>query len=253
MVAEEDSRGSNQAVLVVKNLTKAFGALIAVKNISLIIEGGRIHSIIGPNGAGKTTLFNLICGNLPCTGGEILFLGHSLTHLPQYKRVRMGIGRTFQITNLFPEYTVGENLMLSMAPKPLGVKSFKVAEKESPDALATLEQFGLADKWGIKVKELSHGEQRELEVIMGLLLNPKVLLLDEPSSGLSSTESSRMCDIIRKIGKETTIVLIEHDLDLVFELSDKITVMHYGEVLSEGSPKAVKSDIKVREAYLGEV
>jgi len=242
----------NDHAIVLKNVTRVFGSLTAV-NISTLIEEGGIHSVIGPNGAGKTTLFNLISGSLECSAGEIFFFGQDITHASSYIRSRIGLGRTFQITNLFQNLTVGENVMLSMAPKEFGLKSFKLAKNKSTIALALLEEFGLAEQWKTAVKELSHGEQRQVEVILGLALNSKVLLLDEPFAGLSRAETSHMMDMIYKINETVTVVLVEHDLDAVFELSDKITVMHSGQMLSEGTRDEIRMDAKVQDAYLGSI
>ncbi len=250
MVAE-DKGNPNQAI-VLRGVTKAFGSMHAVNNVSLTIEEGKIHSIIGPNGAGKTTLFNLVSGNIPCTAGKIFLFGRDITQTPSYERARLGLGRSFQITNLFHELTVLESLNLAMAPKVLSFHSFRFARRETTGALALCEQFGLGDKWKINVKNLSHGEQRQVEVILALALQPtKVLLLDEPTAGLSPAETSQMLNMIHKTRKGITVVLVEHDLDVVFELSDKITVLQEGQVLSEGTGEEIKKDPAVQKAYLG--
>jgi len=244
-------KNSSENLIVLRNLTKKFGSMLAVNDVSLVIEKGKIHTIIGPNGAGKTTLFNLICGNQRCTSGQILLLGQDLTKLPEYKRVRMGLARSFQINNLFPDFTLGETLLLTAAPKTVGFKSFQIAARESATIHGLLDQFGLADRLAIKTKNLSYGEQRQVEVILGLLLAPKVLLLDEPTSGLSPAETSQMCDIIRKVAENLTVVLIEHDLDVVFQLSNKISVMNYGRIIYEGTTNEVRASAEVKEAYFG--
>jgi branched-chain amino acid transport system ATP-binding protein len=163
----------------------------------------------------------------------------------------MGIGRTFQITNLFQELTLGENVMLALGPKVFGLNHFKRAPSNSSSALALLEQFGLGDKWKTKIKNISYGEQREVEVVLGLALKSKVLLLDEPFAGLSPGETSQMMDLIKRIRERVTIVLVEHDFDAVFELSDRITVMHAGEVISIGTREEIRLDPVVQNAYLG--
>jgi len=239
--------------LVLENVTRLFGSLAAVSDVSLIIEQGNVHSVIGPNGAGKTTLFNLISGNLKCSAGQIRFYGRNITNKPPYMRARMGLGRTFQITSLFQELTVGQNIMLAVAPKEFGFRSFKIAKEKVSSALVLLEEFYLAEKWDTEVKNLSHGEQRQVEVILGRALNSKVLLLDEPFAGLSPAESSQMIDMINRIKEVVTVVLVEHDFDAVFELSNRITVMLTGKILSEGTPEEISNDPKVQEAYLGSI
>ena len=246
-----ENTNKNDQAIVLKKVTRVFGSLVAVSNVSFVIEEGQVHSVMGPNGAGKTTLFNLISGNLKCSAGEIFFFGQDITHTSLYMRSRMGLGRIFQITNLFQNLTVGENVMLAMAPKEFGFKCFKLAKIKSTGALALLEEFGLAEKWETEVKNLSHGEHRQVEVILGRALNSKVLLLDEPFAGLSPGEISQMIDMIHKIKASVTVLLVEHDFDAVFELSDKITVMHSGRILSEGSREEIRMDPKVQEAYLG--
>lgn len=248
---EPKSTSQNDEAVVLKDVTKYFGSLAAVFNASFVIKNGRLHSVIGPNGAGKTTLFNLICGNLACTSGQILFFGQDITHTPSYRRSRIGLGRTFQITNLFQELTLGENLMLAVGPKIFGLDHFRLAPMESSDALAILEEFGLADKWRTKIKNLSYGEQRQVEVVLGLALKAKVLFMDEPFAGLSPAEASQMIGIIGRIKGKVTVVLVEHDLDAVFELSDRIIVMHAGEILTEGTREEIRKDQRVQEVYLG--
>jgi branched-chain amino acid transport system ATP-binding protein len=247
----EEVKNSPENLIVLRNLTKKFGSMLAVNDVSLVIEKGKIHTIIGPNGAGKTTLFNLICGNLRCTSGQILLLGEDITKLPEYKRARMGLARSFQINNLFPDFTLAETLLLTAGPKKVGLKSFQIAAKKSDTIHGLLEEFKLTDRLRIETKNLSYGEQRQVEVILGLLLAPRVLLLDEPTSGLSPAETSQMCDIIRKVAESLTVVLIEHDLDVVFELSNKISVMNYGRIIYEGTTNEVKASTEVKEAYFG--
>jgi len=248
---KQNTTRTSQAI-VLKHVSRSFGSLHAVDNVSLVIEEGLVHSVIGPNGAGKTTLFNLISGNLKCSAGQIFFFGTDITKMSLHLRLRLGLGRTFQITSLFKKLTVAENLMLAMAPKKLGFKSFKLA-KNDLTALSLLDKFGLAEQWMTEVENLSHGEQRRMEVILGWALNSKVLLLDEPFAGLSSGETFQMMDLIHKIKNTVTIVLVEHDFDAVFKLSDKITVMQSGRILSEGTPEEIKIDSKVQEAYLGSI
>jgi branched-chain amino acid transport system ATP-binding protein len=240
-------------MLRLDRISKNFGGLQAVNAISMVVEEGESRALIGPNGAGKTTTFNLISGSLLPTAGSIDFLGKSITALPEHRRAALGIGRTYQKTALFEHLTVFENILLSVERKRFGVYSFGRSNNHSRERVdALLRRFELWEKRQLLVSALSYGEQRKVDIVLGLALTPKLLLLDEPSAGLSPGEVEILVSMISSIRQETTILLIEHDMDVVFELSDRITVLHYGSILAEGRPKDIKENPKVREAYLGE-
>lgn len=242
--------------LRVSNLRKQFGALAAIGGVSLTVGQGERRAVIGPNGAGKTTFFNLISGALPLTEGNIQLDGKDVTSVPAWKRVRMGLSRTFQRNNLFLSLTVYENVQLAVQ-RELGT-SYNMLRPASSfneikaKILDILEQVGLTDRAGIEVANLSYGEQRQVEVALALATDPKILLLDEPTAGMSATETNRMIGLIKKLPTELTLMIVEHDMDVVFAISDYITVLHLGQVLTEGTPAEVQADQRVREVYLGE-
>lgn len=226
--------------------------------MDLSIEAGVLTSIIGPNGAGKSTLINLITGNLPVQKGTLLFKGQDITRLSIHKRVRLGICRSFQVVNIFPELTVFENLMipvLTMAGKSR--TCFSPISKEAPSALkveALLEKVGLSEKRNTVANALSHGDQRLLEVGVALAVDPILLFLDEPTAGMNPVERVQILNNIRQLSRDgrTTFVLVEHDMDIVFSLSERVIVLHRGMVLGDGSPEEIKENKQVREVYLGD-
>jgi branched-chain amino acid transport system ATP-binding protein len=242
-------------LLRTEGLTKEFGALRAVDRIDLAVEAASLHSVIGPNGAGKTTLFNLVTGELPPSGGRILLDGRDITGQPSHAMPRFGIARSFQRNNLFPTLTVARNVWTAaFARIRPGFHLWRpVAAFADVEAAVTtaLSEVGLAAHAGRRARELSHGDQRLLEVAIALATGPKLLLLDEPTSGLSPEETRRMMGLIRSLRGRYTILLIEHKMDLVMTVSDRITVMHFGRALAEGPPAAIQSDPEVRRAYLG--
>lgn len=239
--------------LKVEKLSKDFGALKALQSVSLDIEEGKLRAIIGPNGAGKTTLFNLICGNLSPTAGRVYLFGQNVSSLSLHQRIRLGLGRTFQRTSIFPNLSLEENVLLAMEKKFLKFDCFGRINKDSFSKVKRLlQRFSLWEKRGLLAKELSYGEQRQIDLILGLALNPKLLLLDEPTAGLSPIEVNGITSMIHELAQDITVVLIEHDMDVVFDLADCITVLHHGQVLAEGRKEEIKADPKVREAYLGE-
>lgn len=239
------------------NLRKEFGGLVAVDDVSLIIREHSLHSIIGPNGAGKTTLFNMISGVLKPTRGHVNFKGREITSLPTYRIAHQGIGRSFQITNIFPTLTVLESLRLSA--QAMGKDNFRLlrSSNDFKQYLNTAEE--IIDLVGLNGKEyspglsLSHGEKRKLEIGIMLASQPELLLLDEPTAGMSSEQVPALLEIIRKIRGmgNKTIVLVEHRMDMVMSISDRITVMHLGNVLAEGTPQEIADTKSVQDAYLG--
>ena len=246
-------------LLEAQNLRREFGALVAVDDVSLRVERGALHSIIGPNGAGKTTFFNLLSGNLRPTRGRILFRGRDITRLPLHRRAHVGIGRSFQITNLFPELTVLENVRL--ACQALGRDNFRFLRSHrrfreyETRAIAAVEQVGLAERALAPARTLPHGDQRKLELAMILAPDPELLLLDEPTAGMASEQVPQLMALIRQIQERgnKTIMLVEHNMNVVMGVSDRITVMNHGAVLAEGAPGEIAADADVQRAYLGQL
>lgn len=242
-------------VLELKDLSKSFGGLHAVRNVNLQIFPGDRKAIIGPNGAGKTTLFNVITGIFPATSGQVLVFGEDVTNWPTHQRTALGMARTFQITSLFPKLTVLDNVLLAI--KGLRRSKFvmwrflssyrEVYEK----AYRLLDQAAFMDRKDTEVRFLSHGEQRQLEIVLGLASDPKILLLDEPAAGLSSGESSEMAKFLLGLDPNLAILLIEHDMDVVFDVAQQISVLHFGEVLETGPTEQIRKSAKVQEIYLG--
>ncbi len=245
-------------MLDVRNVTKTFGSLVAVQNVSMSVGAGELRAIIGPNGAGKTTFFNMISGYFPPTSGTIVFDGKDVTRLRAHSRVALGMARTFQITEIFPELTVRENV-LSAAEVAAGQRLHMWtaradagrAERVVAEMLALV---GLSDKADRMVGELSHGDQRATEIAMALALRPRLLLLDEPTAGMGDQETYEITGLIRRLHRDgkLTIVLIEHDMRVVFNLADRITVLDQGRLLAEGTPQEIAASEAVQAAYLGE-
>ena len=241
-------------VLRTENLTKTFGGLAAVDNLNLSLAGGRLHAIIGPNGAGKTTLFNLISGLLPSDSGRVYFGEREITGLKPHEISRLGIKRTMQIKSVFPQLNVAENLWITaQAGKrflhPLRAAARYRETREKVDR--TLEQLGLTALAGRAAGTLSYGDVALLEIGMALIGEPRLLLLDEPICGMSPAETARAVTKIRELAKVIDIVIIEHDMEVVFEIADDITVMAQGAILAAGTPREIAADERVREAYLG--
>ncbi len=226
---------------------------MAVNSVSLAVKPGERRAIIGPNGAGKTTLFNLMSGALTPTAGRVYFGDSDITNLAPHQRSHLGLARTFQRNNLFLGLTVWENVRLAGHPfKGIGLHTFGSPDsKESRTIEESLERVGLIDRRDTIARILSHGEQRQLEVAIALATQPRVLLLDEPAAGMSPGETNRLMEILREMPREVTLVIIEHDMDVVFALAEHITVLHYGEVIADGTPERVKKNSKVVQAYLG--
>ena len=241
--------------LKVNNLSKHFGGVFAVNRVSFSIEAGERVAIIGPNGAGKTTLFNLINGQLSATEGRIFFFGQDITSLPTHARANIGIARAFQIISLLQNLTVLDNALLTLHGTQVSrysmlkpMKAFSGVSKKAEQALKTLE---LWDKKDEPVKNLSYGEQRRLEIWLGMAMEPKLLLLDEPSAGSTREEVSDIISIIRNLDSDITILIVDHDMDMIFEAADRIIVLHYGEIITDGPTQEVKTNQKVREIYMG--
>jgi branched-chain amino acid transport system ATP-binding protein len=241
--------------LALAQVSKAFGGLRAVDGVDLQVEPGERRAIIGPNGAGKTTLFNLISGELPPTEGRIRFFGQDITRLPAHRRAALGLARTFQITNLFASLTVLQNCLLAVQALMPAKFHLHRSVRRYPELFArarsALASVGLADRTGEQVCNLSHGEQRQLEVALALAGNPKILLLDEPTSGLSPGELEMMVDLLRKLDRSITLLIIEHDMDVVLDLAEHIAVLHLGQKIADGSKEAVRANRQVQEIYLG--
>jgi branched-chain amino acid transport system ATP-binding protein len=243
-------------LLCVEKLVRRFGGVLATDNLSLEVAKGELHAIIGPNGAGKTTLISQLTGQLLPNSGTIRFAGQDITHLPAWRRSALGLARSFQITSLLPDFTAADNVALAaQAHNGHSFHFWRAARKESQlrnAALAALKRVGLEHRAEIVVSKLSHGEQRELELAVALATKPQLLLLDEPMAGLGITESARMVKLLQELRREVTIVLVEHDMEAVFALADRITVLVYGRVIASGAPAAIRSNEEVKRAYLGD-
>ena len=241
--------------LELRHLSKNFGGLKATHDVSFRVMPGDRKAIIGPNGAGKTTLFNLITGIYPVSSGEVLLFGEDVTKWQSHQRTAKGMARTFQITSLFPKLTVIDNVLLAiegLRPTKFVMWRFQSSYKEVYEkAHRLLEQAGFLDRKDTEVRNLSHGEQRQLEIVLGLASDPKILLLDEPAAGLSSGESTEMAHFLMKLDPKLAILLIEHDMDVVFDVADEISVLHFGEILETGTPEQIKKSQRVQEIYLG--
>lgn len=239
-----------------ENLTRKFGPIVAVDSVSLEIPEDSVTAIIGPNGAGKTTMFNLLTGVLSPTAGRVYFQGERIDDLSPEHIVERGIVRSYQVTNIFPRLTVRENVRLSTQSGHSGFRPrdflthYTKLEEATAQATAVLDRVGLQDVRSVKASNLSHGQQRRLDVAIALASDPDLLLLDEPTAGMSPEETSEMTDLLRELASEVTIVIVEHDMDVVMDLSDRIAVMNWGSLLTVGTPEAVQNDREVQEAYL---
>jgi len=243
------------AALSLSALAKQFGGLTAVDGVSLTVAPGERRAIIGPNGAGKTTLFSLISGEQQPSGGVITLFGHDVTRLPPHRRAALGLARTYQITNLFPGLSALDNCVLAVqALLPMKLHVHRAAGRYPhvfERARAVLDSVGLRDKADEVVRNLSHGEQRQLEIGLALAGAPRLILLDEPTAGLSPGESHLMTELLKRLDPAITLLVIEHDMDVAFALTDRITVLHYGRVVADGLARDVKADPLVQEIYLG--
>lgn len=247
----------NAKALHIEGLSKNFGGLNILDHLSMSVAPGERRAIIGPNGAGKTTLFNVITGDLPACNGSISLFGEEVVHMPNHQRARRGMARSYQKNNLFMNLSVLDNLNLVLQKKHN--HSWNWFSNRSPksfphlyeEADSFLETWNLTGKSQVKVNELSYGEQREIEILLGLAASPKLILLDEPTAGMSVAETQRMLKLLETFPADMTMLIIEHDMELVFGLADRITVLYYGKVLAEGTPEEIRADSRVREVYLG--
>ena len=246
------------ALLETQSLTKSFGALRAVNDVSLSIEAGTLHSIIGPNGAGKTTLFNLLTGTFPPTSGRILLDGRDITGTPAARVAHLGLARSYQRTTVFPAFSLLDNVWVAAFATGRSWRGLMWSKTDryaeiTARARQALADVGLAGKADAPAREISHGEQRQLELAIALAAAPRVLLLDEPAAGLSPEETRRMVALVRALKGRYTIVLIEHKMDIIMSVSDRISVMHFGSLIAEGTPAEIQKNADVRRAYLGGV
>jgi branched-chain amino acid transport system ATP-binding protein len=241
--------------LSVNNLSKDFSGLHAVRNLSFSVTVGERLAIIGPNGAGKTTLFNLLSGQLQPTRGTVYFFGQDITRMPAYRRVQVGLARSFQIASLFPNLTVLTNILLALqgtrSSRFRTLRAIRSDEAMSEEARAILEPLNLWDRRDEITGSISYGEQRKLEIALSLASRPKLILLDEPSCGLTATESAEITTRLRTLGDTITVVMIAHDMDLVFGVAQRLLVLHYGELLCHGSCEDIRTNATVKEIYMG--
>jgi branched-chain amino acid transport system ATP-binding protein len=245
-----------EALLQVSDLRKSFGALRASDGITLEVRPGETHAVIGPNGAGKTTFISQLAGNLLPDSGRIVFAGEDVTALPAPKRARKGLARSFQITSVYPDFSALQNVALAVqAHAGHSFRFWRDARRDralTELAAKVLEQVGLRERINVLAANLAHGEQRQLEVAMALATGPRLLLLDEPMAGMGTEESQRMIALLSSLKRKQTIVLVEHDMDAVFRLADRISVLVYGRVIATGAAEEIRAHPEVRAAYLGE-
>jgi branched-chain amino acid transport system ATP-binding protein len=243
-------------LLRVENLSKRFGGIVATDNLTIGIPEGELHAVIGPNGAGKTTLIAQLSGQLAPDSGRIQFAGGDITAVPMYARSALGLARSFQITSLFLDLSVLDNVALAVQARAGHSFHFWRNARREPElrdpACAALARVGLSARAGLPASALSHGEHRQLELAMAIASKPRMLLLDEPMAGLGPEESARMVSMLRDLKKELTILLVEHDMEAVFALADRITVLVYGRVIASDNPEEIRKNAQVRDAYLGE-
>ena len=249
----------DSTLLETRELRKAFGGLVAVDGVSMRVQANTLHTIIGPNGAGKTTFFNLLSGNIRPTSGQVIYKGQDITNMPAHRRAHIGIGRSFQITNVFPNLSVFENVRL--AAQAVGHDNFKFWEhhrhfrRYEEQANAILSQVGLAGQAELPARSLPHGGKRKLELGILLASDPDLLLLDEPTAGMAREEIPMLMEVIQSVRDKgnKTIILVEHKMDLVMNVSDRISVMHQGRLLAEGTPMEIAGNPTVQKAYLGDL
>jgi branched-chain amino acid transport system ATP-binding protein len=243
------------SALAVEAVSRTFGGVQAVSNVSFTVEPGERRLIIGPNGAGKTTLFNMLSGAFAVSAGRIVLFDRDITNLPAYARAHMGLARTFQITNLFPRLTVLENVLLAL--QALDGSAFALHRRMRADVPLFHAAHALLASWGLSAiaqqaaRDISYGEKRQVDLMLGMAMQPKVLLLDEPTAGLSAAEVVRVVEMIRSLPAGMTILIIEHDMDVAFDLADRISVLHQGRLIAEGDRQVIRNHPQVNEIYLG--
>jgi branched-chain amino acid transport system ATP-binding protein len=246
----------SDALLRVQGLHKRFGAVVATRNLSLEVLRGETHALIGPNGAGKSTALAQLAGEQRSDAGRIEFAGRDVTHLPGHRRARMGLARSFQVTSIFEAFSVEDNVALAVQAHEGHSFRFWVPARDDPDlrerARHLLDRLGLLPQATTCAANLAHGEKRQLEVAMALAGRPRLLLLDEPMAGMGPGGTLRMTELLQALKQEVTILLVEHDMDAVFALADRISVLVYGECIATGTPETIRGDPRVRAAYLGE-
>ena len=246
---------SVETIIETRGVTKRFGAFVALRDVSVRIQKGRLTSIIGPNGAGKSTYFNLLSGAFAPSDGRVLFEGKDITGLAGHKFAHSGIAKSFQITNLFPSFSVAENVRIALQAHVsrynLWTRRANLADLDDR-AMELLKTVGLAEKGKVKARELAHGQQRALEIAVALAADPRLLLMDEPTAGMSPEETRSMMDLIRHLTEHRSVVLVEHKMKLVMGISDQIVVLHHGELLAEGSPDDIRNNDHVKRVYLGQ-
>jgi branched-chain amino acid transport system ATP-binding protein len=245
----------SEIILKTENLSKSFGGFQALKDVSVAFEKGKINAVIGPNGAGKSTFFNLISGAFPASSGKIFFEGEEITHLATHQFAPKGIAKSFQITNLFPNLSVFENVRLGVQARSTHYQIWKARQfynDINEEAERLLSNVGLENRKNNLARELAHGEQRALEIAVALASNPRLLLLDEPTAGMSPEETIEMMVLIRRLSKERSIIIVEHKMKLIMDLADKIVVLHHGELLAEGSPQDIQTNEDIKRVYLGQ-
>ncbi len=244
-----------QVIIETEELTKRYGSQTAVNNLNLAIYEGEVFGFLGPNGAGKTTLFNLLSGQLPPTNGRVYLFGQEITHLPAHSRAHLGIARSFQATTLFLNVSVMDNTLLALhGTRPSRYQMFRSASAYKALHARARELLDLMDLWKKRddpVHAISYGEQRKLEIVLSLASEPKLLLMDEPSTGLTAAESADVIGMIRDLGKDITVIVVAHDMDLVFGVAERIVVLHHGELIAEGTPQEIRTDSRVKEIYMG--
>jgi branched-chain amino acid transport system ATP-binding protein len=254
-VSNDQGGNGRIPVLELNGLSKSFGGLHAVRGVTLRVMPGDRKAIIGPNGAGKTTLFNVITGIYSASAGSVKLFGQNVTGWASHRRTALGMARTFQVTSLFPKLSVLDNVLLAikgLKPSKFVMWRFLSSYRDAYDkAYQLLDAAGFLDRKDVEVRNLSHGEQRQLEIVLGLASDPKILLLDEPAAGLSSGESAEMAKFLMKLDPNLAILLIEHDMDVVFDVASEISVLHFGELLETGTPQQIHDSARVQEIYLG--
>jgi branched-chain amino acid transport system ATP-binding protein len=247
---------AEHALLRTEGLSKSFGGVVATDNLHLSVSQGEAHAVIGPNGAGKTTLIAQLAGEVAPSAGRIWFERRDITDLPAHARVHIGIARSFQITNLLPSFTVADNVHIALRPRRghsfVFLRDAARDQELVAEGQAMLERVGLRGRGDTIARELAHGEQRQLELAMALASAPRLLLLDEPMAGIGHAEAAGMIELLLRIKQNYAMLLIEHDMDAVFRIADRITVLVGGRAIASGAPEAIRDDPKVREAYLGE-